>query len=111
MISILISPADLVGLLKSLQQSGSSGWTQQEKERLMTALETLTASVTSLGTGVTALTASVDNAVTHIGTPGGATDTQLTTLAGVVDGLTAAVAAQGKRLDDAVGSAPPTPTA
>ena len=76
--------------------------------RLMTALETLTEAVTTLGTEVTALTASVDHAVTHMGAPP-ATDAQLLTLAETLVGLTAALAAQKTRLDTASGEEPVAP--
>ncbi len=107
-----ISPADLIDLLKQIGQLGILG-NADILNKIMTALETLTQSVTNLGASVTDLTASVDNAVTHINTPGGATDTQLASLASVVDGLTTTLAAQKARLDAAVANPPAdvTPTA
>lgn len=79
----------------------------ERHQQIMTALERLTASVTT-GTNVSALTAAVDDAVSHIGNPG-ATDAQLNTLADSIDALNGTVAAQTLRLQTAVNPPPPTP--
>lgn len=75
----------------------------------MAALDDLTAAVNGLGTSITTLTASVDVAVTELGTlpP---TDAQLAAVTTTVNGLTAAIAAQTARLTTATTPAPaPTP--
>lgn len=76
--------------------------------KIMTSLDTLTASVNTLATSVTGLTASVDAAVTELGTSN-PTDIQLAALTSVVDAQTAAVNAQTGRLKAAT-TTPPTPT-
>ena len=79
---------------------------QHQHEKLMTALETLTASVQALHDGDAALTTAVNDAITHIGQPG-ATDAQLTTLAGVIDTKTASDAALVVALNAALNPTPP----
>lgn len=73
---------------------------------IMTALETLTQTVSQTSQNLTQLTAAVDNAIGHINTPGGATDQQLTTLNDTLTTLNAAIASNAQRLNDALGSAP-----
>lgn len=82
---------------------------QREIERMIMALfDTLTQSLTDLGTSMTALTGSVDAAVTELGTlpP---TDAQIAALTTVVTGLTAATNGLSARLNAAV-TPPPAPT-
>lgn len=74
--------------------------------KLMTALDTLNASITNLATATTALTAAVDTAVTEISTAS-PTDAQILTASGLVDAQTAATTAQTNRLNAA--TAPVTP--
>lgn len=83
----------------------------KEKERndkIMTALETLTDSVNKNTTGQAALTAAVNQAIIHIGTPG-ATDAQLLSLAAAIDQNTQSDADLTKALTDAVNPPAPTP--
>lgn len=61
---------------------------QHRHEDLMNALETLTASVAAGTAGQAELTTAVNAAIVRLGNPG-ATDAQLLTLAGAIDGLTA----------------------
>lgn len=82
----------------------------ERHQEIMTALERLTASVTTTGTNVASLTAAVDDAVSHIGNPG-ATDAQLNTLADSIDALNGTIAAQTTRLQTAVNPPPPPPPA
>lgn len=88
-------------------------WGEQytkDKHKLMTALDSLTASVNTLATSITGLTAAVDTAVADITTPG-ATDAQLASLQSVVDAQTAAVNAQAARLNAATTPVTPPPSA
>jgi len=71
----------------------------------MTALETLTQSITGLTTAATDLSAAVDAAVTHIQTPG-ATDAQLGALTQAIDGVSTVIAAQTTRLNGAINEPP-----
>ena len=85
---------------------------QHRHEQIMTALETLTASVTAATTELTDLTDAVNAAVIELGadTP---TDAQLLTLSTAIDAFTTSVANQAKLLRDAVTPpvvVPPPPT-
>jgi hypothetical protein len=80
--------------------------TEERHRKLMTALETLTASVNANTQGQAALTTAVNAAIVQLGTPG-ATDAQLLSLAAAVDSSTES----DKALTDALNAAlnPPTP--
>jgi ribosomal 50S subunit-associated protein YjgA (DUF615 family) len=97
--------AVLVGRIERLEHN-----TQHRHTELMTALETLTQSVTQLHDGDAALTTAVNAAITQLGQPG-ATDAQLLTLASVIDTKTASDAALTTALTNAVTPVvtPPTP--
>jgi hypothetical protein len=83
----------------------------RKHKELMVALDNLTAAVTTLSTGVTALTVAVDTAVIDIGSPP-ATEAAIQVQADAVVALTAAVAAQTDRLNTATaGVTPPAPKA
>lgn len=79
---------------------------QHRHETLMTALETLTASVNTNTSGQADLTAAVNAAIVQLGTPG-ATDAQLLSLAAAIDQNTSSDAALAAALRLAV--TPPTP--
>lgn len=74
---------------------------QHRNETIMTALETLTASVTAGTAGQAELTTAVNAAVVKLGSPG-ATDAQLLTLAGAIDSLTASDVSLTTALNNAV---------
>lgn len=78
---------------------------EKQQEQIMTALETLTASVNANTAGQAELTTAVNKAIVQLGTPG-ATDAQLLTLAAAVDSSTAS----DKALTDALNAATTTPT-
>ena len=67
------------------------------KHKIMTALDTLTASINAATQSATALTAAVDTAVTEITTPA-ASDAQLLSLSTAVTALQGAIDAQTARL-------------
>ena len=77
-------------------------------QQLMTALETLTASVTAGTAGQADLTAAVNAAIVRLGSPG-ATDAQLLTLAAAVDGLNASDVSLKDALLAALNPPPPAP--
>ena len=81
--------------------------TQHRHEQIMTALETLTASVNTNTSGQADLTAAVNAAIVQLGTPG-ATDAQLLSLAAAIDQNTQSDAALAAALRAAV-TPPPTP--
>lgn len=82
---------------------------QIERDRkIMTALETLTASVNAATTAQSELTTAVNAAIVQLGTPG-ATDAQLLSLAAAVDASTASDAALTAALTAAVNPPAPTP--
>lgn len=74
---------------------------QHRNETIMTALETLTASVTAGTAGQADLTTAVNAAIVKLGSPG-ATDAQLLTLAGAIDSLTASDVSLTTALNNAV---------
>lgn len=81
---------------------------QQRFEQIMTALETLTASVNANTQGQADLTTAVNAAIVQLGTPG-ATDAQLLSLASAVDASTQSDAALTVALKAAVNPPVPTP--
>lgn len=82
--------------------------TQHRHEQIMTALETLTASVNTNTAGQADLTVAVNKAIVQLGTPG-ATDAQLLTLAAAVDSSTASDKALTDALNAALNPPPPAP--
>jgi hypothetical protein len=78
---------------------------QERHEQIMTALETLTASVNTNTSGQADLTAAVNAAIVQLGTPG-ATDAQLLSLAAAIDQNTQSDAALAAALRAAVSPAP-----
>lgn len=92
-------------------RDGLAALTNKEQERhvqIMTALETLTASVTAATTELTDLTTAVNAAIVELGadTP---TDAQLLTLAAAIDANTANAATLASALNNAV-TPPVVPT-
>lgn len=80
---------------------------QHRHDQIMTALETLTASVNTNTSGQADLTAAVNAAIVQLGTPG-ATDAQLLSLAAAIDQNTQSDASLAAALRAAV--TPPVPT-
>lgn len=81
---------------------------QHRHEQIMTALETLTASVAAGTAGQADLTTAVNAAIVRLGNPG-ATDAQLLTLASAIDALTASDVSLAAALNAALNPPPPTP--
>lgn len=81
---------------------------QHRHEQIMTALETLTASVAAGTAAQTDLTTAVNAAIVRLGNPG-ATDAQLLTLASAIDGLSASDVSLTAALNAALNPPPPTP--
>jgi hypothetical protein len=79
---------------------------QQRHIQIMTALETLTASVNANTTGQAALTSAVNDAIIHLGTPG-ATEAQLLSLSAAIDASTASDADLTAKLTAALNPAKP----
>jgi len=80
--------------------------TQHRHEALMTALETLTASVAAGTAGQAELTTAVNAAIVRLGNPG-ATDAQLLTLASAIDALSASDVSLTAALNAALNPTPP----
>lgn len=83
---------------------------QERHIALMTALETITASVTAGTAGQAELTTAVNAAIVRLGSPG-ATDAQLLTLASAIDALNASDVSLRDALNAALGEPvviPPT---
>lgn len=83
---------------------------QERHSQIMTALETLTASVTAGTVGQAELTAAVNAAIVRLGSPG-TTDAQLITLTAAVDALNASDVSLRDALNAALGNPviiPPT---
>ncbi len=102
---------DLHMILSKLTLSVASLSTQQQlfQQKFMTALETLTDSVNKNTTGQAALTAAVNEAIIHIGSPG-PTEAQLLSLATVIDQNTQSDTDLTAALVAAVTPPPPPPT-
>lgn len=81
---------------------------QIQHHQIMTALETLTASVATATAGQADLTTAVNAAIVRLGNPG-ATDAQLLTLASAIDGLSASDVSLTAALNAALNPPPPTP--
>jgi phosphate starvation-inducible protein PhoH len=79
---------------------------QHRHQQIMTALETLTASVTAATEGQASLTTAVNAAIVRLGNPG-ATDAQLLTLAAAIDGLSASDVSLTNALNAALNPPPP----
>lgn len=71
----------------------------------MTSLETLQTSVTNLNNQANKIGLATDAVVSHINTPP-VTDAQIVSIAGTIDAITASLASNVTRLNDAVN--PPT---
>jgi len=81
---------------------------QHRHEQIMTALETLTASVAAGTAGQAELTTAVNAAIVRLGNPG-ATDAQLLTLASAIDALSASDVSLTAALNAALNPTPPAP--
>jgi hypothetical protein len=79
---------------------------QHRHEALMTALESLTASVAAGTAGQAELTTAVNAAIVRLGNPG-ATDAQLLTLASAIDALSASDVSLTAALNAALNPTPP----
>lgn len=98
--------------LGKLRDSLSAQETRQNErlEQIMTALETLTASVNASTVAQADLTTAVNAAIVRLGTPG-ATDAQLLSLAALVDTSTASDVALTSAINSALNAPPPAPVA
>jgi hypothetical protein len=81
---------------------------QRERDKLMTALETLVEASTKIGTAVASQGPIVDDAVVHILTPG-ASDVALAAITATLVANTAVIEANNARLSAALNPPPPTP--
>jgi hypothetical protein len=103
--------ADFRALASRVDHFGERLWHLEHKsqrlhEQIMTALETLTASVAAATTGQADLTTAVNAAIVRLGNPG-ATDAQLLTLASAIDGLSASDVSLTAALTAALNPTPP----
>lgn len=100
----------VTGALSELRDRLTASQTKEDERhrQIMTALETLTASIDANTAGQADLTTVVNEAITRIGTPS-VTDAQLLSLAGLVDSSTASDAALAAALRAALGTPAPTP--
>jgi predicted nucleic acid-binding Zn ribbon protein len=81
---------------------------QHRQDQIMTALETLVASVDANVAGQAALTTAVNALIVRVGTPG-PTDAQLLSIAGQVDSSTASDKALTDAANAALNPPPPVP--